>query len=288
MLRLTERRGLRGEAPRPGGPPAHATILLARAMRYEQPQPVSQDDARRIAEGGNVPELATTAIAVALHEPDADWAERYLCSLCRHPEPNVRGNAILGLGHLARIHRRLRHPEARPLIVRGLVDEDGYVRGQADAAADDVRQFLGWRIEAPRLSPGSPPDPLDGAAPPPDTGSRSAEVPTLEASRRVLMNGIKRADQGSLERGAPKRSSLPELMKAREDLYKISISDEKNPEVWRLLALVEEYLLNYPSALANLRMAISLGGGATRKEHKKLAQLEEELARRAPGRRGRT
>jgi hypothetical protein len=29
------------------------------------------------------------------------------------------------------------------------VDADGHVRGQADAAADDLEQFLGWHIERP-------------------------------------------------------------------------------------------------------------------------------------------
>ena len=63
-----------------------------------------------------------------------------------HPHFNVRGNALLGLGHIARRHRRLDRARSQAALEAGLQDAHAYVRGQADAAAGDVEHFLGWRF----------------------------------------------------------------------------------------------------------------------------------------------
>jgi hypothetical protein len=66
--------------------------------------------------------------------------------LAAHQHPQVRANAILGFGHLARTCRRLNEAVVRPLVEMGLVDESLTVRGQAEAAAMDLSQYLGWKI----------------------------------------------------------------------------------------------------------------------------------------------
>jgi hypothetical protein len=38
---------------------------------------------------------------------------------------------------------------ARSVIEDGLRDNDAYVRGHADSAADDVEMFLRWKIPRP-------------------------------------------------------------------------------------------------------------------------------------------
>ena len=72
-------------------------------------------------------------------------------SLCRelfdHEDEQVRGNAVLGFGHLARRFGKLDKKTALPLIESALVDSSDYVRGQAWAAAEDVGHFLGWKPE---------------------------------------------------------------------------------------------------------------------------------------------
>ena len=93
-------------------------------------------------------ELLIAAVSVGLYAEDLDWAASVCCRLAVHPHPNVRGNALLSFGHLARRFRRLDRGRTLPLIVDGLGDPDPFVRGQADAAADDVEHFLGWRFRA--------------------------------------------------------------------------------------------------------------------------------------------
>jgi hypothetical protein len=94
-------------------------------------------------------ELARAVIGAALHADDGAWAEEVCVRLASHPHPNVRGNAVLGLGHVARVHASLDRGRALPILEAALGDADEYVRGQAHAAVDDVEHFLGWRTSRP-------------------------------------------------------------------------------------------------------------------------------------------
>lgn len=89
-----------------------------------------------------VEDLPSLIVSISLHEQNLGEAA-YLClSLAAHQNRLVRGNAILGLGHLARRFGRI--PEAaHAVIARGLNDPSQHVRGQASAAADDLTQFIG-------------------------------------------------------------------------------------------------------------------------------------------------
>ena len=91
-------------------------------------------------------ELLLAVLSAALHGHDLEWAQGVCQRLAAHEHFNVRGNAILGFGYLARIHRRMDRSVVLPLVEGGLVDSHEYVRGQAHAAADDIVHFLGWSV----------------------------------------------------------------------------------------------------------------------------------------------
>ena len=58
-------------------------------------------------------------------------------------DETVRGNAVLALGHIARIHGALDRAKADAILRRAKGDDSAYVRGQAEAAGDDIAHFLG-------------------------------------------------------------------------------------------------------------------------------------------------
>lgn len=91
-------------------------------------------------------ELLCVPIVIGMDPPDCGWAEAICLSLVGHPDFNVRGNAVLGLGHLARTCRRLDLAAAVPAIAAALHDDNAHVRGQADNAADDLLHYLGIRV----------------------------------------------------------------------------------------------------------------------------------------------
>ena len=96
-------------------------------------------------------ELLHIPIALSMEPPEEEhpgYAEKICRELARHPNFNVRGNAILGFGHLARTVGAFRDaPAVRAAVSAALADPDAYISGQAHAAADDLAHFLKWRIK---------------------------------------------------------------------------------------------------------------------------------------------
>jgi hypothetical protein len=113
---------------------------------YQAIEPVKAEDAEAALERNDPAELLLVAIGVGLHSGDLAWSEDYCIRLARHPHFNVRGNAILAFGHLARRFKTLNRPESLEAVQRGLADHDEYVRGQAEAAADDVEWFAKLKV----------------------------------------------------------------------------------------------------------------------------------------------
>lgn len=103
----------------------------------------------------NAPEeLLHIPIALSMDPPEEDhpgYAEKICRELATHADSNVRGNAILGFGHLARTAGIIWKPkEVRALVEAGFADPSEYVRGQSEAAADDLRHFLKWKLKRPK------------------------------------------------------------------------------------------------------------------------------------------
>ncbi|WP_345534171.1 HEAT repeat domain-containing protein [Viridibacterium curvum] len=93
-------------------------------------------------------ELLYVPIVVGMNAPDCErtWCEEKCLALVSHPDFTVRGNAILGLGHIARTCRALDIEKAVPAIQTALNDPHPYVRGHADSAACDLQVYLGYVV----------------------------------------------------------------------------------------------------------------------------------------------
>lgn len=113
---------------------------------YEAIEEFSPAEIEAAIEQDDIDKLIYAVLSAALYADDSEWAENVCLRLANHEHFNVRGNAILGFAHIARIHRRLNKEKVRPVIVAALNDENEYVRGQAECTAADVNFFLKWRI----------------------------------------------------------------------------------------------------------------------------------------------
>src|SRR4051812_26345414 len=104
-------------------------------MKYESLEAVTHEEAEAVARGDDAGALSRVAISVALADEDLEWSTAFLLSLVRNENANVRGNALLGFGHLARRFRSMpKTALVAAAITAGLADADAFVRGQADAA----------------------------------------------------------------------------------------------------------------------------------------------------------
>lgn len=108
----------------------------------------TEKDIEAAIERNNPDELLRVPIIVGMNAPDCEqaWAENVCCSLCEHPHFNVRGNAILGLGHIARTCRKLDLDRAVPLISNAFNDPHEYVRSHANNAACELELYLGVTV----------------------------------------------------------------------------------------------------------------------------------------------
>jgi hypothetical protein len=119
---------------------------------YEEITEWTRDAVERALRDDDVDALLRAVIAVAMH--DADW--RYAQDLCvrlsSHRHFNVRGNAVLGFGHISRVHQQLDRAVVQPIIEAALRDANEYVRGHGVDAADDTAHFLGWKYDQKDLT----------------------------------------------------------------------------------------------------------------------------------------
>lgn len=116
---------------------------------FQQPEWRDEATAEAVRISNDPHDLSVTVIAAALSAPNLDWAQSFCLKLALHPHPNVRGNADLGFGHLARRFGSLDEQTVKPLVEAALRDPDAFVRSQADSAADDLAHFLHWQMSRP-------------------------------------------------------------------------------------------------------------------------------------------
>jgi len=92
--------------------------------------------------------LLYVPLVVSMEPPDCAWAQEVCLSLAAHEHFYVRGNAILGFGHLARTCGQLDLARVMPLVSAALSDKNDFVRSHAEDAADDIEHFLRVRVRS--------------------------------------------------------------------------------------------------------------------------------------------
>ncbi|MFN0140621.1 MAG: hypothetical protein ACKVQW_11120 [Pyrinomonadaceae bacterium] len=103
---------------------------------------MSKDEILATLEEDNPKFVSIAVLSAVLNSGDGQWAEEVCYRLAKHQDENVRGNAMQGLGHIARVHGKLDGGRALAILEFGLKDPHEYVRGNAEDALDDLRQYL--------------------------------------------------------------------------------------------------------------------------------------------------
>lgn len=108
----------------------------------------TEADVEAVIARGDPAELLYVPIVVGMNAADCErqWVEEICLKLAEHDHFNVRGNAILGLGHVARTCRALDIERAIPAIRKALTDGDPFVRGHAEDTVQDLETFLGIKV----------------------------------------------------------------------------------------------------------------------------------------------
>ncbi len=115
-------------------------------MKFQDRTSFTPDDLHDAINRNAPDEIFLVPLTAALLATDVAAAQEACITLAVHANPIVRGNALLGFGHLARRFRCLDERRVKPLLEAGLRDADDNVRILAKSASDEVCQFLHWTI----------------------------------------------------------------------------------------------------------------------------------------------
>jgi len=119
-------------------------------MQYEEIPNLTVSEVEMAIQNNNPESLRVVPISVSFYATNLRWAEQICLHLSKHPNNNVRGNAILGLGHLARRFGTLTQVLVQPVLEQALQASNVFIRGQAEAAAGDIELFLKWKLKRPK------------------------------------------------------------------------------------------------------------------------------------------
>ncbi|MEJ1932619.1 hypothetical protein WDZ92_20495 [Nostoc sp. NIES-2111] len=107
-------------------------------MKYEEPREYSRSEALEMVAGDSVENACRAIIGVALREPDGEWAEWFCMKSLGDDRRELVGAAIVGLGHVARIHRKL-SPSALQQLAELRTDSD--YSGRVEDVLEDFAMF---------------------------------------------------------------------------------------------------------------------------------------------------
>jgi hypothetical protein len=114
------------------------------ALHYEPLPEWTREEMESVLERNDPNELYLLPLAVGLEPPDHEWLLATCIRLTRHEDPNVRGNAILGLGYLAHTYKELPEDIVRSIIECGMSDADAWIRQRSCEAAEECSMWLKW------------------------------------------------------------------------------------------------------------------------------------------------
>jgi hypothetical protein len=106
----------------------------------------SKSEMETIIAQDNIEQLMYVPLFASLYFEDRDFAYKVCVELASHPNINVRGCAIEGFEHIARIDGKLDKNVVMPIIERALLDENEFVKSKADDCKDGIEHFLKWKF----------------------------------------------------------------------------------------------------------------------------------------------
>jgi hypothetical protein len=127
-------------------PPSPISAMPKPRGLYREPKSASRSEIEKALELDDVDFLLSAVIGVSMDCDDWLFAQSLCVRLAAHKHFTVRGNAVLGFGHIARVHRKLDRDLVQPIINIALSDPSDYVRGQAVCAVDDTVFYLHWHF----------------------------------------------------------------------------------------------------------------------------------------------
>ena len=108
---------------------------------YRSISALTREDVLKLLSRDDPRELQYVSISVAMFSDDLELAQDVCLRLAKHVDPLVRGNALLGFGHIARRFGTLNKDAIMPIVCAAQGASEEYVRYQANDALDDIEHY---------------------------------------------------------------------------------------------------------------------------------------------------
>ena len=107
---------------------------------YRKVLPIDRPTLERLFESGNENAICEALLSGSFYEPDWRWVQAQCLRFLDHPVLNVRCNAVISLGHIARVSRQMDVELVLPKLNE--LKKDTKILPWVDDAIDDIRFFL--------------------------------------------------------------------------------------------------------------------------------------------------
>lgn len=108
-------------------------------MHYEEPTPISRDEATEALSSHDPNVVCDALIRVVFSDLNRSWAEKQCLAFIGSPNPVLRGCAVTCLAHIARLHHAI-DPSVLPRLEQMRGDAD--IGGRVEDAIEDIRLFV--------------------------------------------------------------------------------------------------------------------------------------------------
>jgi hypothetical protein len=113
---------------------------------YRSPEHVTDREAMDAIARNDVERLRTLPIDLGFNHENWRFIQDVCVKLSEHEDPWIRSNSFLGLSYAARFRGRVEKNIVKPILLRGLKDEDRRVAAVAEDAIEEINHLMGWHI----------------------------------------------------------------------------------------------------------------------------------------------
>ena len=98
--------------------------------------------------------LIEVCISLGFNHESWKFTQDICLKLSDHKNPLVRGNALYGLAHTARVKQKLEKNIVKPILLRARKDLDETVRMKAEDSREMINQYMNWNIGEAKIKKG--------------------------------------------------------------------------------------------------------------------------------------
>jgi len=110
-------------------------------MQYREIPQLTRSEVIALLQTDDANDMTIALLSASLFDDDPTWSEKMCVKYLCHRTLDVKLAALMGLGHIARIHDKLDLQVVLPKLAG--MEKDSTLAGRVSDTLDDIRMFVG-------------------------------------------------------------------------------------------------------------------------------------------------